>query len=121
MADKRGHNIAQDKMQLYEQLLATQPGIELKGKNNPYTSHNGHMFTFISKEGVLAIRLAKDERELFLKKYKTTLMESYGAVMKEYVKVPDDLLAETKQLKVYLLKSLAYVRTLKPKPAIRNK
>ena len=42
----------------------------------------------------LAIRLPDDEREKFLKKYKTTLFEAYGTVMKEYVAVPDSLLAE---------------------------
>jgi len=116
MAEKRGQNIPQDKMKLYENLLATHPEIELKGKNNPYTSHNGHMFTFISKDGVLAIRLPKDEREKFLQKYNTTLMESYGAVMKEYVKVPGDLLSDTNLLKEYLIKSLDYIKALKPKP-----
>jgi hypothetical protein len=37
----------------------------------------------------LAIRLPEDKRQEFLKKYKTTLFEAYGAVMKEYVTVPD--------------------------------
>lgn len=117
MTDKIGKNIPQDKMKLYEQLVATQPGIELKGKNNPYTSHNGHMFTFISKDGVLAIRLPKDEREKFLKEYKTTLMESYGAVMKEYVRVPDKLIQDTAVLARYMKISYKYVKMLKPKPS----
>ena len=115
MADKIGMNIPQDKMQLYRQLLTTQPQIELKGKNNPYTSHNGHMFTFISKDGVLAIRLPKDERIVFLKEYNTTLMESYGAIMKEYVKVPDTLFQNTETLVKYLKISYEYVKTLKLK------
>jgi hypothetical protein len=38
------------------------------------------------------LRLPKDEHEKFLKKYKTTLFEAYGAVMQEYVAVPDALL-----------------------------
>ena len=116
MANKIGQNIPQDKMQLYEKLIATHPEIELKGKNNPYTSLNGHMFTFISKDGVLAIRLAKDDREAFLEKYNTKLMESYGAIMKEYVRVPDDLLLNTDLLKEYLANSLQYIKSLKPKP-----
>lgn len=115
MADKIGQNIPQDKIHLYKRLLATHPGIELKGKNNPYTSHNGHMYTFISKEGVLAIRLPKEEREKFIAKYKTTLMESYGAVMKEYVRIPDELLYNTNTLKEYLAISLNYIKSLKPK------
>jgi len=117
MAKVTGQNIPAEQMQLYEKLLASQPGIELKGKNNPYTSYNGHMFTFISKEGVVAIRLPKEERDKFLEKYNTTLMESYGAVMKEYVRVPGEMLSDTSLLKKYLGLSFEYIKSLEPKPA----
>jgi hypothetical protein len=59
----------------------------------------------------------KAERENFLKKYKTGLYEAYGNVMKEYVAVPNDLLAKTKELQKYLDVSYEYSKTLKPKPA----
>jgi TfoX/Sxy family transcriptional regulator of competence genes len=52
-----------------------------------------------------------------LKKYKTTLFSAYGAVMKEYVAVPDALLTHTKELKKYLESSYSYARSLKPKPS----
>jgi TfoX/Sxy family transcriptional regulator of competence genes len=64
----------------------------------------------------LALRLPADEREKFLKKYKTTLFEAYGAVMKEYVTVPDSLLKNTKELQTYFALSYQYVGSLKPKP-----
>jgi hypothetical protein len=76
----------------------------------PNTSLNGHMYTYLSKAGSLGIRLPKEEREDFLEKYNTTLYESHGAIMKEYVTVPDEL------LKNYLDLSYEYVKTLKPKP-----
>ena len=106
----------QDKIDLYDQLIATNPDIERKGKTNPYTSHNGHMFSHLSKTGTLGLRLPKEEREAFLEKYNTTLYESYGAIMKEYVTVPDELLQNTEELKGYLDLSYAYIKTLKPKP-----
>ena len=106
----------QDKIDLYDRLIATNPEIERKGVTNPYTSVNGHMFTHLSKTGTLGIRLPKEEREAFLEKYNSTLYESYGAIMKEYVSVPDELLQNTKELKGYLDLSYAYVKTLKPKP-----
>lgn len=106
----------QDKIDLYDQLIATNPKIKRKGKTNPYTSVNGHMFTHLSKTGSLGIRLPKEEREEFLEKYNTTLYESYGAIMKEYVTVPNQLLENTEELKKYLDLSYAYVKTLKPKP-----
>ncbi len=58
----------------------------------------------------------EDKREEFLKKYQTTLFEAYGAVMKEYVTVPDSLLKNTKELQKYLEASYQYAQTLKPKP-----
>lgn len=105
----------QEKIDLYDQLIATNPEIERKGKTNPYTSYNGHMFSHLSKTGTLGLRLPKEDREAFLEKYNTTLYESYGAIMKEYVTVPDDLLMNTEELKPYLDISFEYIKTLKPK------
>jgi hypothetical protein len=107
----------QDKIDLYDRLIASHPDIERKGVTNPYTSVNGHMFTHLSKTGTLGIRLPKEEREAFLEEYNTTLYRSYGAIMKEYVAVPDELLEQTDELKGYLDISFAYVKTLKPKPS----
>jgi hypothetical protein len=116
MSTKNKCNIPAEKQALYDKLLAIHPKIERKGAGNPYTSLNGHMFTYLNPSGALALRLPKREREQFLKKHKTTLFEAYGSVMKEYVTVPDSLLKNTKTLRKYLELSYAYVRTLKPKP-----
>jgi TfoX/Sxy family transcriptional regulator of competence genes len=105
---------------LYDKLIATNPKIERKGDANPYTSLNGNMFTLLHQSR-LAIRLPEEERERFLKKYKTSLFEAYGAVMQEYVAVPDSLLANTKELQKYLDLSYEYARTLKPKPTTKKK
>ena len=110
-----------EKVELYEKLLATNPKIERKGDANPYTSHNGNMFTLLHQSQTLAIRLPAEEQEKFLKKYKTTLFEAYGAVMKEYVKVPDSLLSKTAELRRYLEMSYEYAKTLKPKPTTKKK
>ena len=106
--------IPKEQLDLYTKLIETNPEIERKGDSVPYTSVNGNMFTYLSD--ALAIRLPEKDREDFLKKYKTTLMKSYGAIMKEYVKVPDKLLENTKELKKYFDLSYEYVKTLKPKP-----
>jgi TfoX/Sxy family transcriptional regulator of competence genes len=115
MATKK-NNIPADKLELYDQLIATNPKIQRKGAANPYTSLNGHMFSYLNPSGSLALRLPEEEREKFLRKYKTTLFEAYGAVMKEYVTVPDSLLKNTKELQKYLELSYRYIETLKPKP-----
>ena len=105
-----------DKIALFDRLVAAHPGAIRKGDTIPSTSLNGHMFTYLNPAGTLALRLPEKEREDFLKKYKTTLFEAYGAVMKEYVTVPDSLLKKTKELRKYLDISCAYIGTLKPKP-----
>ena len=106
----------EDKLALYEKVVATLAGVERKGATNPYTSLNGNMFSRLDPSGRLSLRLPPDEREKFLKKYKTTLFESYGVVQKEYVLVPDSLLKSTAELKKCFELSLRYVRTLKAKP-----
>ena len=108
-------------VELYEKLVATNPKVERKGATMPYTSVNGHMFSLLTKEGRLALRLPAEARDAFLKKYKTKLCEQYGVVMKEYVEVPDALLKKTQELKKYFDQSYAYVSSLKPKPTMRKK
>jgi hypothetical protein len=116
MAARKQNDIPAEKLGLYEKLVATNPQVERKGAANPYTSVNGHMFSYLNPSGSLALRLPKEERNNFLKKYKTTLFEAYGAVMKEYVTVPDSLLKNTKELQKYFELSYQYVQSLKPKP-----
>ena len=106
-----------EKVELYEKLIATIPNLERKGDANPYTAVNGNMFTLLHQSSRLAIRLPEDKRQEFLKKYKTTLFEAYGAVMKEYVAVPDAMLKNTKDLKKYLEFSYEYAKSLKTKPS----
>ena len=103
-------------LELYEKLVATNPKVKRQGATVPYTSLNGHMFSYLGKTGELALRLPAGEREAFLKKYKTTLCKLYGIVQKEYVMVPDALLGKTQELKKFFEMSHAYVSSLKPKP-----
>jgi hypothetical protein len=110
-----------EKVLLYEKLVATNPLVEYKGATVPYTSLNGNMFSYLSKEGKLELRLPPVEREAFLKKYKAKLCEAYGVVQPEYVEVPDALLAKTSELKKYFDISYAYAGSLKPKPTTKKK
>jgi hypothetical protein len=105
-----------DKIALYEKLVKTNIKAALKGDTIPYTSINGHMYSYLSKEGVLALRLPEKERIIFLEQYQTTLMEAYGIVQKEYVVVPDSLLKNTDELKPWFESSYIYAGLLKPKP-----
>ena len=54
---------------LYEMLVATNPSVDRKGATMPYTSLNGHMFSFLTKEGEMALRLPAEDRERFIEKF----------------------------------------------------
>jgi hypothetical protein len=118
---KTSPDMPADKLRLYEKLVATNPDVERKGAAVPYTSLNGHMFSYLNATGTMALRLPAGEREAFLEKYKTRLFEAYGIVQKEYVEVPDALLKKTAELKKYFDISYGYVASLKPKPTTRKK
>jgi len=60
--------IPAERIEQYDRLIATQPGIERKGATVPYTSVNGHMFSFLSDTGTLALRLPAGDREAFLER-----------------------------------------------------
>src|ERR1700727_2287074 len=121
MAKPAASAVPSDKLELYEKLVATNPKVERKGAAVPYTSVNGNMFSYLSKEGKLELRLPPEEREAFLKKYKAKLCEAYGKVQPENVEVPDSLLASTQELKKFFDRSYDYASSLKPKPAVKKK
>jgi hypothetical protein len=121
MAKQTQPGASPDRLKLYEQVVALLPGVERKGAAMPYTSLNGHMFSFMTPSATVALRLPEVERGAFLKRYRTQLAIQHGVVMKEYALVPDVLLRKTQELKTHFECSLAYVGSLKPKPTTRKK
>jgi hypothetical protein len=121
MAKPAAGAVPPDKLELYEKLVATNPKVERKGATVPYTSVNGNMFSYLSKEGKLELRVAASRGEAFLKKYKARLCEAYGKVQPEYVEVPDSLLSSTRELKKFFDCSYEYVSSLKPKLTPKKK
>jgi hypothetical protein len=120
MSTPKNSSAPAEAVKLYDQLVGTNPEIERKGAANPYTSVNGHMFSYLHPSGSMALRLPEGEREKFLEKYKAKLFEAYGVVQKEYVTVPDSLLRNTKELKKHFDVSYRYVLSLKPKATKRK-
>ncbi len=106
---------------VYEKMIAAVPGVEQKGANMPYTSVNGHMFSYIGEDNTIALRLAEGDREEFMEKFSATLAEAHGVVMKEYVAIPDSAHKKTSELKKFFARSYDYVSGLKPKPAAKKK
>lgn len=105
-----------DALDRYRDLVADAHGETIKGKANPYTSMNGNMFSFLDKAGTLCLRLSEEDRASFVSAFETDPVVQYGAVMKEYVAVPRQMLADPVALKDWFTKCLAYARSLPAKP-----
>ena len=107
-------------LELYERVVATIEAVERKGATMPYTSRNGHMFSFLDANGSLALRLSADDRDAFLARYRSALVEQHGRAMQEFVVVPDDLLKRTDELAGWFARSYEWTGSLKPKPTRRS-
>lgn len=108
-------------LEVFEKLVAVFPDIERKGKTMSYTSVNGHMFSFLDKEGKLSIRLSDTLRNEYIKNYDSELSLQHGRVMQEYVLVPTQLLNDSPRLQKHFKESYEYTRSLKPKPTKKKK
>jgi hypothetical protein len=116
-------NVPPDKLELYRRLLEATPGVaERSNFGSAYTAVNGNMYSMISKHGVVGIRLPERERAALMERYGTDLFRGDPAwpPAKEFVAVPDELLADTDALRPYLERSYAYALTLRPKGAKRG-
>ncbi len=102
-------------VKLYDQLLAKCPRFERKGKTMPYTSANGHMFSQLNKAGELGIRFSKELQERYIQELGTGYFKSYGATMRGYVRMPEEMWNDLDQLAEYLNEGYDYVMSLDPK------
>lgn len=108
--------VPEDALALYRALIDRHPDIVLKGgKKLPYTSTNGYMFSSLTKDGRVGLRLSKDDREAFTERYGAVPFTNYGTNIRKHVEVPESLLRRPEELGVYLEKSYAYTQTLPPK------
>ena len=103
------------KLELYDKLVANCPRFDRKGKTMPYTSANGYMFSLLNKDGQLGIRFSKRVQEKYIEEFDTTIFNSYGAVMKGYLLIPDHMLEDLDKLAEYLNEAFDYVMGLEPK------
>ncbi len=105
----------EEKLKIYDALVAKCSRFERKGKTMPYTSANGYMFSLLNKAGELGIRFSKEVQKKYLEEFDTTLYKSYGATMRGYVLIPDAMLEDLNSLSNYLNESYDYVMSLEPK------
>ncbi len=104
-----------DALERYTAAVEEAGGV-VKGAKNPYTSRNGHMFSFLDAVGTMAIRLSDPLADEFLSKYQSGPVIQYGSVMRGYLSVPDDLLSDTEMIGSWFERAYDWIGTLEPKP-----
>jgi len=102
------------KLLRYDELIAAAK-IKRKGKTMPYTSDNGYMFSLFNKDAEMGIRLPRKEAIAFKEKYEGDIFKSHGAVMKDYVLIPDHVLEDTTLITQLLKTSHKYIKSLPKK------
>lgn len=105
----------EEKLKVYDELVAKCSRFDRKGKTMPYTSANGYMFSLLNKAGEIGIRFSKEDQKKYLEEFDTTLYKSYNAVMKGYVLIPEKMLEDLDNVAQYLDESYDYVMSLEPK------
>ena len=102
-------------LEFYDSIVAQCPDFERKGKKMIYTSANGYMFSLLNKAGEIGIRLPKEVGQQFMKDHNTGIYKSHGAVMKDYVLIPEHLYSNTELLVEHFIKAYQYVMSLPTK------
>lgn len=105
----------EERLKIYDELVAANPKFDRLGKSMPYTAANTYMFSLLNKDGELGIRLSKESQEKFIEEYNSGPFYSHGATMRDYVIIPDHLLNDLETLGKYLDESYEYVMSLPPR------
>ncbi len=111
----------EEKLTQYTSMVNLVTEVEIKGATTRYTSLNGHMFSFLSKEGEIGIRLSKEDQVEFEQNYGPSPFIQHNSVMKDYVAIPTSLSMNSELMATYLRKSVQFIQTLKPKPTKKAK
>lgn len=101
--------------QRYYELIKQCPNFERKGKTMAYTSANGYMFSQVNKAGELGIRFSEEDQATYFSKFNTTVFKSYGAIMKGYILITEEMWEDEQLLVELLNKSYQYVMSLPSK------
>jgi len=80
----------------------------------PYTSANGYMFSLYNKACEIGIRFSKEQQQ-YMEELNTIHYKSYGAVMKGYILIPEEMWTDLDTLAQYMNESFNYVMSLQPK------
>lgn len=103
-----------ENLERYKKLL-DKHGIECKGKKMPYTSLNGHMYTFHDKEGCVSFRFDEPYLKWFLEEFDAKRSIQYNSVMRGYAIIPQHILEDEEELDKHFKASMKFIQSLPPK------
>jgi len=103
-------------VQQFSEIIHHVPGAQVKKMfGYPAAFVNGHMFAGLFEERVF-LRLGEHDRASFSLQEGARPFEPIpGRVMREYVTVPEWLMASADELRAWVTKASAYASTLPPK------
>ncbi|WP_297690697.1 hypothetical protein [uncultured Eudoraea sp.] len=104
-----------EKLQIYDALVAKCERFNRKGKTMPYTSANGYMFSLYNKASEIGIRFSKEVQKKYMEEYNTAIYKSYNAVMQGYILITEEMLADLNNVAKLLDENYDYVMSLEPK------
>ena len=102
-------------LERYRAVVEASENSDLKGAKNPYTSRNGHMFSFIDPDGVMALHLSAELETEFRSHYESGPVVQHGRTMRGYSSVPAELFDDAELLRWFEL-AWEWIGTLDPKP-----
>lgn len=105
----------EEKLKVYDELVARCPRFERKGKTMIYTSANGHMFSLLNKAGEIGIRFSKEVQLKYIEEFSSSIYKSYNSIMHGYVLIPENMLEDLDNVAKYLDESYDYVMSLESK------
>ena len=107
-------------LERYRAVVEASSHGEIKGAKNPYTSRNGHMFSFLDGDGVMALHLSEELEAEFRSRYDSGPVVQYGRTMRGYSSVPAALLDDTEALREWYDRAWEWIGTLTPKPTKKS-
>ena len=104
----------------FDAALPDDPHVERRKMfGYPAAFAHGHLFTGLHQENLM-VRLGEAQRAALVKNGGRPFEPMPGRAMREYVVVPDTIVADKRALAMWLKRGLAYVGTLPPKTARRK-
>lgn len=118
---KKKPDAPEERVELYDKLIATLPDQKRKGAASAYTSLNGHMFSFVDKTGEFAFRYSDQRKAELIEELGGKESIQYNSVMRGYVVFPESIMDDFGKLEELFMESYEYIASLKPKPTKKKK